>query len=80
MARCLSPGWYLFQYHRVLQYAQPPPSSSKPFFWMFVDNLLMTEVDHVDATRFLEVRAGDGGGAVARCQPGWASPEHSAFV
>uniref|UniRef100_G1PNZ5 DNA methyltransferase 3 like n=1 Tax=Myotis lucifugus TaxID=59463 RepID=G1PNZ5_MYOLU len=48
------PGWYLFQFHRVLQYARPRPSGSQPFFWMFVDNLMLTEDDRVIATRFLE--------------------------
>ncbi|KAK1344275.1 hypothetical protein QTO34_014840 [Cnephaeus nilssonii] len=49
-----SPGWYLFQFHRILQYSRPRPRGSQPFFWMFVDNLLFTEDDHAIATRFLE--------------------------
>lgn len=53
-----SPGWYLFQFHRVLQYARPRPGSPQAFFWMFVDNLVLTEDDRAVATRFLEVRAG----------------------
>ncbi|KAF5917615.1 hypothetical protein HPG69_006008 [Diceros bicornis minor] len=48
------PGWYLFQFHRVLQYARPRPGSPRPFFWMFVDNLVLTEDDRDVATRFLE--------------------------
>ncbi|XP_023571841.1 DNA (cytosine-5)-methyltransferase 3-like [Octodon degus] len=48
------PGWFLFQFHRLLQYARPPPSSPKPFFWMFVDNLLLTREDQAIAARFLE--------------------------
>lgn len=52
------PGWYLFQFHRILQYARPRPGSQQPFFWMFVDNLVLSEDDRAVATRFLEVRAG----------------------
>nr|XP_031538564.1 LOW QUALITY PROTEIN: DNA (cytosine-5)-methyltransferase 3-like [Vicugna pacos] len=48
------PGWYLFQFHRVLQYARPRRGSQQPFFWMFVDNLVLTEEDRAVATRFLE--------------------------
>ncbi|XP_006898489.1 PREDICTED: DNA (cytosine-5)-methyltransferase 3-like [Elephantulus edwardii] len=50
------PGWYLFQFHRMLQYARPRPGSPQPFFWMFVDNLVLTVDDHVVATRFLETK------------------------
>ncbi|KAL6092154.1 hypothetical protein STEG23_004813 [Scotinomys teguina] len=53
--RC--PGWYMFQFHRILQYAQPHPGSQQPFFWLFVDNLLLTEDDQVTATRFLQMEA-----------------------
>ncbi|XP_019480538.1 PREDICTED: DNA (cytosine-5)-methyltransferase 3-like isoform X1 [Hipposideros armiger] len=49
------PGWYLFQFHRILQYARPRPGRPQPFFWMFVDNLLMSKDDRSVATRFLEV-------------------------
>ncbi|XP_042543146.1 DNA (cytosine-5)-methyltransferase 3-like, partial [Dipodomys spectabilis] len=49
-----SPAWYLFQFHRLLQYACPPPGNPKPFFWMFVDTLLLTPEDQDAATRFLE--------------------------
>ncbi|KAM7132324.1 LOW QUALITY PROTEIN: DNA (cytosine-5)-methyltransferase 3-like [Molossus nigricans] len=48
------PGWFVFQFHRVLQYSRPRPSSTQPFFWMFVDSLLLTEDDRAVATRFLE--------------------------
>ncbi|XP_066891322.1 ICOS ligand isoform X1 [Kogia breviceps] len=48
------PAWYLYQFHRILQYARPRPGSPQPFFWMFVDNLVLTERDRVVATRFLE--------------------------
>ncbi|XP_013845664.2 DNA (cytosine-5)-methyltransferase 3-like isoform X3 [Sus scrofa] len=48
------PGWYLFQFHRILQYARPRPGSQQPFFWMFVDNLVLSEDDRAVATRFLE--------------------------
>lgn len=53
-----APGWYLFQFHRVLQYARP--GGTRPFFWMFVDNLVLTEDDRAVASRFLEVCAGSG--------------------
>ena len=55
-----STGWYVYQFHRILQYARPLPGSPQPFFWMFVDNLVLTEEDLDVATRFLEVRAGRG--------------------
>lgn len=45
----------MFQFHRILQYAQPPSGSQQPFFWLFVDNLLLTEDDQVTATRFFQV-------------------------
>ncbi|XP_072596844.1 DNA (cytosine-5)-methyltransferase 3-like [Vulpes vulpes] len=48
------PAWYLFQYHRVLQYARPRPGCPQPFFWMFVDNLVLTREEQTVATRFLE--------------------------
>ncbi|XP_070220140.1 DNA (cytosine-5)-methyltransferase 3-like [Bos mutus] len=48
------PGWYVYQFHRILQYARPLPGSPQPFFWMFVDNLVLTEEDLDVATRFLE--------------------------
>ncbi|KAL1771449.1 DNA (cytosine-5)-methyltransferase 3-like [Sigmodon hispidus] len=50
--RC--PGWYMFQFHRILQYAQPHPGSQQPFFWLFLDNLLLTEDDQATATRFFQ--------------------------
>ncbi|XP_022371934.1 DNA (cytosine-5)-methyltransferase 3-like isoform X2 [Enhydra lutris kenyoni] len=48
------PVWYLFQFHRVLQYARPSPGSRQPFFWMFVDSLVLSQDDRRVATRFLE--------------------------
>ncbi|XP_025768829.1 DNA (cytosine-5)-methyltransferase 3-like [Puma concolor] len=48
------PVWYLLQFHRVLQYARPRPARQQPFFWMFVDNLVLTQEDRTVATRFLE--------------------------
>ncbi|XP_059955878.1 DNA (cytosine-5)-methyltransferase 3-like [Mesoplodon densirostris] len=48
------PAWYLYQFHRILRYARPRPGSPQPFFWMFVDNLVLTKDDRVVATRFLE--------------------------
>ncbi|XP_020023454.1 DNA (cytosine-5)-methyltransferase 3-like isoform X1 [Castor canadensis] len=50
-----SPGWYMFQFHRLLQYARPRLGSQQPFFWMFVDNLLLTQDDQATATRFFEM-------------------------
>ncbi|KAG8513720.1 LOW QUALITY PROTEIN: DNA (cytosine-5)-methyltransferase 3-like, partial [Galemys pyrenaicus] len=47
------PGWYLFQFHRLLQYARPRPGSPRPFFWMFVDSLALGEDSQDVATRFL---------------------------
>ncbi|XP_006876869.1 PREDICTED: DNA (cytosine-5)-methyltransferase 3-like [Chrysochloris asiatica] len=47
-------GWFVFQFHRMLQYARPRPGSTQPFFWMFVDNLVLTSDDRAVATRFLE--------------------------
>uniref|UniRef100_A0A8C9PWA1 PHD-type domain-containing protein n=1 Tax=Spermophilus dauricus TaxID=99837 RepID=A0A8C9PWA1_SPEDA len=47
-----SPGWYLFQFHRLLLYARP--GSAQTFFWMFVDNLLLNGDEQAIATRFLE--------------------------
>ncbi|XP_004697359.1 DNA (cytosine-5)-methyltransferase 3-like [Echinops telfairi] len=49
------PGWYLFQFHRVLQYAQSQAPRGQPFFWMFVDNLVLTADDRKVAARFLEM-------------------------
>uniref|UniRef100_A0A8C5Y4G0 DNA methyltransferase 3 like n=1 Tax=Microcebus murinus TaxID=30608 RepID=A0A8C5Y4G0_MICMU len=48
------PGWFLFQFCRLLQYARPPPGSPRPFFWMFVDNLVLSQEDVAAAARFLE--------------------------
>ncbi|XP_008565930.1 PREDICTED: DNA (cytosine-5)-methyltransferase 3-like [Galeopterus variegatus] len=48
------PGWYVFQFHRLLQYARPRQGSQQPFFWMFVDSLLLAEEDRAVASRFLE--------------------------
>lgn len=53
-------GWYMFQFHRILQYAQPPSGSQQPFFWLFVDNLLLTEDDQATATRFFQVGISGG--------------------
>lgn len=55
------PGWYLFQFHRLLQYVRPGPGSPRPFFWMFVDNLVLNKEDQDVASRFLEVCAGPHG-------------------
>ncbi|KAI4591278.1 hypothetical protein MJG53_020287, partial [Ovis ammon polii x Ovis aries] len=79
------PGWYVYQFHRILQYARPLPGSPQPFFWMFVDNLVLTEEDLDVATRFLEVRCTPGFQGVCGV-PGWAPnpfllhSRHSALV
>ncbi|XP_053775120.1 DNA (cytosine-5)-methyltransferase 3-like [Desmodus rotundus] len=49
------PGWFVYQFHRILQYAKPQLSSPQPFFWIFVDNLVLSKDDHTVATRFLEM-------------------------
>ncbi|KAL4694396.1 hypothetical protein H8959_013661, partial [Pygathrix nigripes] len=49
------PSWYLFQFHRLLQYARPGLGSPRPFFWMFVDNLVLNKEDQDVASRFLEM-------------------------
>lgn len=52
----LSPlAWYFYQYHRILQYGKPPESSQRPFFWMFVDNLVLEKEDRETASRFFKV-------------------------
>ncbi|XP_016068969.1 PREDICTED: DNA (cytosine-5)-methyltransferase 3-like [Miniopterus natalensis] len=83
------PGWFLFQFHRVLQYSRPQPGSPQPFFWMFVDNLVLTKDDCAVATRFLEtdpVTIRDiGGRAVRNAVRVWSNipavrSRHSALV
>uniref|UniRef100_A0A8C6ETJ4 Uncharacterized protein n=1 Tax=Marmota marmota marmota TaxID=9994 RepID=A0A8C6ETJ4_MARMA len=44
----------MFQFHRLLQYARPRAGSPQAFFWMFVDNLLLTGDEQAIAARFLE--------------------------
>uniref|UniRef100_A0A8C5KQH3 DNMT3 ADD domain-containing protein n=1 Tax=Jaculus jaculus TaxID=51337 RepID=A0A8C5KQH3_JACJA len=46
--------WYMYQFHRILQYAQPNSKSQQPFFWMFADNLLLSDEDVRTANRFFE--------------------------
>lgn len=48
----------MFQFHRILQYALPRQGSQRPFFWIFMDNLLLTEDDQETAVRFLQVGRG----------------------
>ncbi|XP_074153508.1 DNA (cytosine-5)-methyltransferase 3-like [Sminthopsis crassicaudata] len=48
------PVWYFLQYYRVLQYGKPKMNSEQPFFWMFVDNLVLTKDDREIASRFFE--------------------------
>ncbi|XP_031202510.1 DNA (cytosine-5)-methyltransferase 3-like isoform X2 [Mastomys coucha] len=47
----------MFQFHRILQYARPRQESQRPFFWLFMDHLLLTEDDQVTTTRFLQTEA-----------------------
>lgn len=47
----------MFQFHRILQYARPRQDSQQPFFWIFVDNLLLTEDDQETTVRFLQTEA-----------------------
>ncbi|XP_021030837.1 DNA (cytosine-5)-methyltransferase 3-like isoform X2 [Mus caroli] len=47
----------MFQFHRILQYALPRQESQRPFFWIFMDNLLMTEDDQETTARFLQTEA-----------------------
>ena len=48
----------MFQFHRILQYALPRQESQRPFFWIFMDNLLLTEDGQETTTRFLQVSRG----------------------
>lgn len=48
----------MFQFHRILQYARPRQESQRPFFWLFMDHLLLTEDDQVTTARFLQVGRG----------------------
>ncbi|XP_048388491.2 DNA (cytosine-5)-methyltransferase 3-like [Stegostoma tigrinum] len=47
-------GRIIFQYYRILQYARPKEPDERPFFWIFVDPEILTQVDIKDASRFLE--------------------------
>uniref|UniRef100_A0A7M4FEQ8 DNA methyltransferase 3 like n=1 Tax=Crocodylus porosus TaxID=8502 RepID=A0A7M4FEQ8_CROPO len=49
------PAWYFYQYYQILQYGKPLENSERPFFWMFVDNLVLTEEDRDTASRFFKV-------------------------
>ncbi|CAM4410119.1 unnamed protein product [Caretta caretta] len=51
------PAWYFYQYHRILQYGKPRESSQRPFFWMFVDNLVLEKEDRETASRFFQTEA-----------------------
>ncbi|XP_078246631.1 DNA (cytosine-5)-methyltransferase 3-like [Pogona vitticeps] len=50
-------AWYFYQYFRILQYGRPTEGSKKPFFWLFVDNLVLDEEDRDTASRFFKVEA-----------------------
>ncbi|KAH0624789.1 hypothetical protein JD844_032596 [Phrynosoma platyrhinos] len=47
-------AWYFYQYMRILQYERPPERSHKPFFWLFVDNLVLDEETRDTASRFFQ--------------------------
>ncbi|XP_019412663.1 PREDICTED: DNA (cytosine-5)-methyltransferase 3-like [Crocodylus porosus] len=51
------PAWYFYQYYQILQYGKPLENSERPFFWMFVDNLVLTEEDRDTASRFFKTEA-----------------------
>ncbi|XP_042314325.1 DNA (cytosine-5)-methyltransferase 3-like [Sceloporus undulatus] len=48
---------YFYQYMRILQYTKPPEGSHKPFFWLFVDNLVLDEETRDTASRFFQMEA-----------------------
>ncbi|XP_015265254.1 PREDICTED: DNA (cytosine-5)-methyltransferase 3-like [Gekko japonicus] len=50
------PAWYIYQYVRILQYSRPP-ERSRPFFWIFLDNLVLEEETRDAACRFLKTDA-----------------------
>lgn len=47
-------AWYMYQYVRILQYSRPQ-ERSRPFFWIFLDNLVLEEETRDAACRFLKV-------------------------
>ncbi|XP_069470020.1 DNA (cytosine-5)-methyltransferase 3-like [Ambystoma mexicanum] len=48
-------AWYFYQFYRLLSYARPIEDSDRPFFWMFVDNLVLEdEVSDAATFRFFE--------------------------
>ncbi|XP_062983762.1 DNA (cytosine-5)-methyltransferase 3-like [Elgaria multicarinata webbii] len=50
-------AWYFYQYFRILQYGRPTERSNKPFFWLFLDNIVLDEEDRDTASRFFQVEA-----------------------
>ncbi|KAL7983651.1 hypothetical protein Chor_000527 [Crotalus horridus] len=57
-----SSGWYFYQYFRILQYGSPEEKNKKPFFWLFVDNIVLDEEERDAASRFFQMEA------VLRCK------------
>uniref|UniRef100_A0A670YUB7 DNA methyltransferase 3 like n=1 Tax=Pseudonaja textilis TaxID=8673 RepID=A0A670YUB7_PSETE len=50
-----SKAWYFYQYFRILQYGSPKEKNKKPFFWLFVDNIVLDEEEREAASRFFQV-------------------------
>ncbi|XP_053161077.1 DNA (cytosine-5)-methyltransferase 3-like [Hemicordylus capensis] len=48
-------AWYFYQYYRILEYGRPPARSDKPFFWLFIDNLVLEEEERNTASRFFQM-------------------------
>ncbi|KAG8136459.1 hypothetical protein E2320_005041 [Naja naja] len=53
----LSNTWYFYQYFRILQYGSPKEKNKKPFFWLFVDNIVLDEEEKDAASRFFQMEA-----------------------
>ncbi|XP_054830374.1 DNA (cytosine-5)-methyltransferase 3-like [Eublepharis macularius] len=49
-------AWYMYQYDRILRYSRPI-ERSRPFFWMFLDNLVLEEETRDAACRFWKTEA-----------------------
>ncbi|XP_034279780.1 uncharacterized protein LOC117669437 isoform X3 [Pantherophis guttatus] len=50
-------AWYFYQYFRILQYGSPEEKNKKPFFWLFVDNIVLDEEERDAASRFFQMEA-----------------------
>ncbi|XP_063160763.1 DNA (cytosine-5)-methyltransferase 3-like [Candoia aspera] len=47
-------AWYFYQFFRILQYGSPEEKSKKPFFWLFVDNIVLDKAERDAASRFFQ--------------------------